>query len=808
MPNKVPGFGPSDARLVVVAEAPGEEEDERQEPMVGPTGREIQSMLSEAGISWGEVYRTNVHKYRPPDNKLYRYKELGIDEEAEREELWQEIREVNPNCILLLGALALKTVTGKTGITTWRGSILQTQRGMPKCVGTYHPAAYLTQRGEGGVPYRAKAYVKLDFKRAVEESLTRELTLPNHTIITARNSYDLHRFLDLYDGHKEVAVDIEVAKAIPTCIAFAFNKWHAVSVPLLNIKPFKDGYTVPDTELTNIWDTVAHFLEDTPGLRVIGQNFKFDQQKIIAPMGIRCPDPWVDTMILFHTLYPEFPKTLAFLTSICTRVPYYKDELGEFNFKKLPIEYLLEYNAKDVLVDHEVTSDLLPELKALGLESFFFDFMMKLHPLYMEIESHGLNVNKEKREVFLRKYLEWLEAEIGALRALIAHKWGNEKLFNPFSNPNVLKLLYHDLELPIRYKDGKPTAGEDALVGLLSNVIKEETPQYYAVDGIMKIRRIKKAVDLARVNVDFDGKVRTNERIDGTETGRTTNKMLRPPVRPWPMGMPFQTITKHGDFGADIREMFEPSPGHIFLNADLAQAETRIVAILSQDLETLELIDKLDLHRLTACWFFNYPEENIASVTKEERFVGKTGRHMGDYDSGPRRMMQEIQNGARRFHIDVKVSESRARQILYTFHQRTPKIRMVFHRDIRDTLSSSNRVLTNPFGRRRQFFDRWGDDLWREAYAYIPQSTVGDALKHAMLRIRNRLPIKIVIEAHDSILCDIPRGHVEEWAGIIREEMEKPIDFSSCSLPRGILKIPCDIEIGENYKDLKKVKRA
>jgi hypothetical protein len=53
-------------------------------------------------------------------------------------------------------------------------------------------------------------------------------------------------------------------------------------------------------------------------------------------------------------------------------------------------------------------------------------------------------------------------------------------------------------------------------------------------------------------------------------------------------------------------------------------------------------------------------------------------------------------------------------------------------------------------------------------------------------------------------LISVPIPRTLEAAEILREEMEKPIDFSKCSLPRGLLKIPCDVEIGSNYKDLKK----
>ena len=62
------------------------------------------------------------------------------------------------------------------------------------------------------------------------------------------------------------------------------------------------------------------------------------------------------------------------------------------------------------------------------------------------------------------------------------------------------------------------------------------------------------------------------------------------------------------------------------------------------------------------------------------------------------------------------------------------------------------------------------------------------------------------MESHDALLFCIQKSQVEKQAGIIKEEMERPIDFSRCSLRRRPLIIPCDVEIGENYQHFSKFK--
>jgi hypothetical protein len=176
--------------------------------------------------------------------------------------------------------------------------------------------------------------------------------------------------------------------------------------------------------------------------------------------------------------------------------------------------------------------------------------------------------------------------------------------------------------------------------------------------------------------------------------------------------------------------------------------------------------------------------------------------------------MNTINTDAYKFSIKnsigriVSISEFRAGQILETFHAHRPKIQGVYHPAIQNCLQSNQRKLTNAYGRERQFFDRWGDDLFREAYAYIPSSSVHDHILLAAFRIAEIAPwIIFIVDAHDAWLTQVPIDRIEEASDIMRAEMEVPFDFSRCSIPCGKLMIPCDIEVGYNYKDLKKVKR-
>jgi len=329
---------------------------------------------------------------------------------------------------------------------------------------------------------------------------------------------------------------------------------------------------------------------------------------------------------------------------------------------------------------------------------------------------------------------------------------------------------------------------------------------------------------------DYDGKMRTTCFMC-LETGRTSTGQQDPPIRPLVdvvgkgkkkdykvMGTAFQTMTKHGDIGADVRSMYEPDEGHIFVQLDSSQAEARVVFNLATDEQALKDIDEHDYHALTASWFFGGTEadysKKVLGYESPIRFAGKTLRHAGHLGAGKRRASTELNTQARKYKIPITVTEAIAEKALKIFHSKQPKIQRVFHAEVIECLKQTRR-LTAPLpygidaerGGVRIFYERWGDDLFREALAYLPQRAVTDNTKAAGIRIKRQFgEAKIILEAHDALLFSVPRDDVDDFITLAKKEMERPINFACCSLPRRFLKIPCDVEVGENYKDLYKFK--
>ena len=135
--NIVIGSGPLSARLMIVGEAPGRDEDIQGKPFVGKAGRLLTNMLRSININRENVYITNVVKCRPPNNRNPENDEI----KACWDYLDRQIEIISPKVILALGNFAIKRLTGKSGVGVARKSF-NGYKGIP-VIATYHPAALL-----------------------------------------------------------------------------------------------------------------------------------------------------------------------------------------------------------------------------------------------------------------------------------------------------------------------------------------------------------------------------------------------------------------------------------------------------------------------------------------------------------------------------------------------------------------------------------------------------------------------------------------------------------------------------------------
>jgi DNA polymerase len=155
--HAVPGDGKMNAKVLIIAEAPGREEDESGHPFVGSAGRYLDHVLEGTGLDRGDFFITNTVKCRPPKNRTPKSREV---ETCTSNYLFEQIELVDPKLIVLLGGVAAKKMLGVRSVNDARGRVIE-QEGRKYLVG-YHPAVRFYREDLG-------QKVKEDFARLKRE---------------------------------------------------------------------------------------------------------------------------------------------------------------------------------------------------------------------------------------------------------------------------------------------------------------------------------------------------------------------------------------------------------------------------------------------------------------------------------------------------------------------------------------------------------------------------------------------------------------------------------------------------------------
>lgn len=350
----------------LVGEAPGEKEDAKGLPFVGPSGYLLDQMLKEAGFPQSEVCFTNPYKTRPPDNKMDRLAEYGIPYNLFHEQFFEELNNYKPSLIVTCGKTGTQLLCPETkpskksnkndeksGFGNWRGSLLISPfLNWPHyVVPMYHPAYVLRN-------YEEREICTFILQRTFEEwqylARSRALRpLPSRGIITNPSYEDCYAFLArCLSSPNPISIDIELLKRkVPYTISFAMSPYEAISLSFWNY---------PTKSLCTLWRMMNEILR---AKRIIGQNFTTFDAHWLRAMGFNVSISNIeDTLIRHHILWPELPHKLQFQTMQYTREPYYKDEGKGWSLKE-GLDRLMKYNCKDTLVTYEIYLEQEKEFK-------------------------------------------------------------------------------------------------------------------------------------------------------------------------------------------------------------------------------------------------------------------------------------------------------------------------------------------------------------------------------------------------------------------------------------------------------------
>lgn len=357
--------GPRNPKMLIVAEAWGENEAQVRQPLVGASGLELWRMLGEAlpdlepqlhaqaireyyrfGNAWIRMSRqrwltaagiayTNVLNFRPPNNKLeplctskkdlpHDYQWPAISRASylrpeylpEVSRLQSEIEMANPNLVVAAGNTACWALLRATNIGSIRGAIATTAAGGRKCLPTYHPAAILRQ-------WNWRPILVADLIKAHREAQFPELVRPERAILINPSLEELLQWTSqtLANPPPLLSCDIETRWGQITCIGFARSPASALCVPFVDPARPSGCYWRTAGEEFHAWAAVRRLLASP--IPKLFQNGLYDIQYIIK-MGLSVANATEDTMLLHHSIFPEMRKGLGFLGSIYTNESAWK----------------------------------------------------------------------------------------------------------------------------------------------------------------------------------------------------------------------------------------------------------------------------------------------------------------------------------------------------------------------------------------------------------------------------------------------------------------------------------------------------
>jgi DNA polymerase I-like protein with 3'-5' exonuclease and polymerase domains len=426
----------------------------------------------------------------------------------------------------------------------------------------------------------------------------------------------------------------------------------------------------------------------------------------------------------------------------------------------------------------EVLEAMLPQLNNQTRSTYEFEKSL-LGPV-LEINMRGILIDIEERDRSLSHYRGKLHTLEHNLNRILREGIGVE--LNWRSHQQLKHLFYNIFGFPPLYKDGKVTIDRDALEKLEVHFYPGPIIRH-----ILAMRDIAKKIEVLETDIDLDGRIRTSINIAGTNTGRVSSAMSD-----------FGTGRNLQNLEEQMRRPFIADPGMKLAYIDLEQAESRAVGAIEWnvlgDSRYLDAAESGDLHTYVARMMYPaLPWTGNAKLDKQIaeqpfyrqhslRHMTKVLGHGSNYGGMPSTMAKH-----------TKMDRDLIAQFQEKYFDAFPHKK--WHDWVRKELTD-NGYLDTLTGRRRWFFGRRSEDsTLREAIAYSPQGSVGDALNNGMLRVWKLNICQLLLQIHDAILVQYRAEEEDEVIPKILESIVSPIGLRT----KRELVIPAEAKTGWNW---------
>ena len=451
--------------------------------------------------------------------------------------------------------------------------------------------------------------------------------------------------------------------------------------------------------------------------------------------------------------------------------------VGNYSYDVLAFTYLKEVleTPKDLKKDVQKQTvleanvlfhsgrEVYSKLVSVDGESLYKDVELPTSLVLADMSMQGIRVQKDE----LNNYTQKLSERIEIIREQIIEEAGVD--FNISSPKQLGEVLFDRLHLPHgkKTKTGYSTAAD---------VLESLAPEYTIVANVLEYRTLTKLKSTYGEGlvafIKPDGRIHGEFNQTVTATGRISSSQPN-----------LQNIPIRMEIGRQIRKVFVPKDGCVFLDADYSQIELRVLAHMSGDEKLIDAYRSAeDIHTMTASQVFHVPVDMVTPEMRRNAKAVNFGIIYGISSFG-------LSN-------DLSISVSEAKQYIDSYFHTYPKIKTFLDNLVQSAKDKgySETIL----GRKRPIPDLSSKNFRlrsfgeRVAMNAPIQGTAADIMKIAMIRVFNELysrnlKSRLILQVHDELLIETYKDEVDEVKSILEEAMTKAVE----------LKVPLMIETGE-----------
>ena len=432
-----------------------------------------------------------------------------------------------------------------------------------------------------------------------------------------------------------------------------------------------------------------------------------------------------------------------------------------------PTRSKYEFNIEEVF---EVGTELLKKIEESEELSLYEKIEKPLTYTLYRMEKQGVMVKPQN----LLEYGQKLNVQIETLKSDIINEAGVD--FNINSPKQLGEILFDRMGL----QGGKKTS--TGAYSTSAEVLEELSASVPFVKNVLEYRTLSKlkstyADGLANY-IDENNKIHTSFQQTVTATGRLSS--TDPNLQNIPIRM---------ELGRQIRKVFVPKDGYIFIDADYSQIELRLLAHMSKDQDMIDdFVEGKDIHTSTAAKVFGVPFEEVTPLMRRNAKAVNFGIVYGISSFGLAK--------------DIGVSVKEASEFIKSYFETYGGVH-----DYLEGLKQSAKELgysVTMYGRKRPIPELKDKKLAhfgeRVAMNAPIQGTAADIMKIAMLNVEKalekaNLDAKMLLQVHDEILVEAPEATEKQVVEIIKREMEGAANL--------LVPLEVDVHSGYNWYDAK-----